>query len=138
MKSLFKVFLGVVCITFLFACDRTHWEKSNNVKVAWDSSETKSDKSPTDQKRVFLYNVYIDVDTDNTHDDKILMTKEPIAETEYIIPTIEHKGKYFIGIQTLAYKVKDGEKYGEPAMSEISWSNNKSATQKGTFGVKIK
>jgi len=138
MKTLFKVFLGIVCITFLFACDKVHWEKSNNVTVAWDSPATNRDNSPIYPKKVMRYNVYIDVDTDNTHDDKILVTEKPIAETQYTIPTIKHKGKYFIGIQALAYNVKDGEIYGEPAASEISWSNNKSVTKKGTFGVKIK
>ncbi len=138
MNTLGKVFIGMVCITLLFSCNRTQWVTSNNVTIKWDATTKLVDDSLIPSDQVLRYNVYIDVDTDKTHDDKILKTEKPIAETSYTIPTIEHKGHYFIGIQALTYKIKDGEIYGKPKMSKISWSSSKSSTKKGPFGVKIK
>ncbi len=138
MKTLGKVFLGMVCITLLFSCNSTQWVTSNNVTIEWDAPTQLTDDSPIPPDQVLQYNVYIDVDTDKTHDDKILKTEKPIAETSYTLPTIEHKGHYFIGIQALSYKIKDGEIYGKPEMSEISWSSSKSSTNKHPFGLKIK
>ena len=86
------------------------------------------------------YNVYIEIDTDNTHDDKILLTKkEPITTTQFQIPPDAcPKGQYFVGIQSLAYQVKDGKKSDIPMQSDISWSSSKSNTQKKPFGVVFK
>jgi hypothetical protein len=141
MKKSQKVFFAVICIGLIFACsktDKTEWVKSKNVSVAWDAPASFEDGTAISQDVELRYNVYIDRDTDKTHDDKELVTKDPIAETQYTIDSIEHKGKYFIGIQALAYKVKDGKEYGDPKTSRISWSSNKADTKSGAFGIKIK
>ena len=137
MKTLGKVFFGMLCITLLFACNKTEW-KLNNYTVSWDAPTKLADGSPIPPNQVLRYNVYIDTDDDKTHDDKILMTKQPVAETSFTLPTIEHKGLYYIGIQALTYTVKDGITYDPPKASTISWSSSKSNTKKGAFGVKIK
>ena len=139
MKTLGKVFFGMVCITLLFSCNRTQWVKSNNVTIKWNAPTKLADDSPIPSDQVLRYNVYLDLNTDKDHSNMKLMTKkEPIAETSYTIPTIEHKGRYFIGIEALTYKIKDGEIYSKSEMSKISWSSSKSNTKKGPFGVKIK
>jgi hypothetical protein len=138
MKKLHRIFLALICIGLLSACFTTKWVKSNNVTVAWDAPTSLEDGTTISKDLELRYNVYIDRDTDNTHDDKELLTAEPIAETKYTIASIEHKGKYFIGIQTLAYRVKDGELYGDPNVSRIAWSSNKADTESGAFGIKIK
>ena len=137
MKTLRKLFFAMVCLTLLFACNETEW-KSNNYTVSWDAPTALADGSSIPKTQVLRYNVYIDIDDDKTHDDKILMTKQPVADTNFTIPTIEHKGQYYIGIQALTYKVKDGVTYDQPKASAIAWSSSKANTKKGAFGVKIK
>ena len=83
------------------------------------------------------YNVYIEKDTDNTHNNKELLTIKPISETSYTIDFIERKGRYFIGIQSIADRDKDGELYDEPKKSRIAWSSNKADTKNGSFGIKV-
>lgn len=134
-----KVVLGMFCICFVFACSKTEeveWVKSNNVTVAWDATTTFEDGTPITPDIELQYNVYIDRDTDNTHEDKELLTREPITDASFTIDTIEHKGKYYIGAQTLAYRIKDGKRDGDPIKSRISWSSNKSDTESGSFGIR--
>jgi hypothetical protein len=138
MKKSQKVFFAVVCAGLLFACSKTEWVKSKNVTVAWDAPTTLEDGTTVTQDLALRYNVYLDRDTDKTHEDAKLLTTEPIAETRYTISSIEHKGKYFVGIQALAYRVKDGEIYGDPKRSRIAWSSNKADTESRKFGIKIK
>ena len=138
MKKSQKVFFAVVCAGLLFACSKTEWVKSKNVTVAWEAPTSLEEGITISKDLELRYNVYIDRDTDKTHDDKELLTAKPIAETRYTISSIEHKGKYFIGIQTLAYRVKDGQLYGEPERSRIAWSSNKADTESRAFGIKIK
>lgn len=148
MKTRFNLILGAVCITFLISCNTIYnkklenvtdaqisWHTLENVTVIWDAPIAKLDGSPIDPDTVLRYNVYIDLDMDNTHDDMILLTEKPIAETRYTIPKIEHKGQYFIGIQALAFNTTDGELQGEAGVSAISWSYNSSVTKNDPFGV---
>ena len=135
MKKSQKVFFTVVCVGLLFACSKTEWVKSKNVTVAWEEPTTLGHGTPISKDLALRYNVYIDRDTDKTHEDAELLTAEPIAETSYTISSIEHKGKYFIGVQALYCRVKDGELYGE---SSIAWSSNKADTAGRKFGIKIK
>ena len=140
MKKTQKFLFVVVCIVLIFACakmDKTEWIISTNVTVAWDAPTAFMDGTPIPQNIPLRYKVYIDKDTDKTHDDKDLLTEDPISETQYTIDSIEHKGKYFIGIQALVYKSYDGQEYGEAEISPISWSSNKDDTESGTFGIKI-
>ena len=95
MKKSQKVFFAVVCAGLLFACSKTEWVKSKNVTVAWEAPTSLKDGTPISKDRALRYNVYIDRDTDKTHDDKELLTAEPIAATRYTISSIEHKGKYW-------------------------------------------
>ena len=140
MKKAQKVFFSVVCAGLLFACSDTEWIKSKNVTVAWDEPTALEDGTPISNDLELRYNVYIDRTTDKKGDDMVRLTEDPIAETSYTISSIEHKGKYFIGIQALAYRVnKDGEPYGDPIKeSTIAWSSNKADTEGRAFGIKIK
>jgi hypothetical protein len=85
--------------------------KSKNVTVAWDAPTSFLDSTPIPENMEVRYNVYIKKDTDNTHDKKELLTKKPIFETSYTIDFIERKGRYFVGIQSIADRDKDGELY---------------------------
>lgn len=156
MNTLGKVFFGMVCITLLFSCNRTKWV-TNNATIKWDVPTKLADGSPIPSDQVLRYKAYIDIDDDNNHNDLIDLTEGTyIVETSFTISIAEksytisfdessytksldeHKGRYFIGIQTLTYKIKDGEVYGKPNDSEISWSSSKSSTKKAPFGIKIK
>jgi hypothetical protein len=138
MNKTLKVVYAAACIGLVFACSKTEWVKSENVTVAWDAPTSLESGRPISEDIELRYNVYIDRDTDQTHDDKELLTEDPIAETQYTIESIEHKGKYFIGIQAVAYEVRDGKRYGDPKTSRIIWSSNEADTEGGAFGIKIK
>ena len=137
MKISQTIFFGIVCVAFLCACDKIQWVTSEEVTVAWDAPKKMVDGSPIPAGSVLRYNVYIDTDNNNTHDDKILETEVPISETSFTLPAIKRKGKYFVGVQSLAYMVKDGKIYGAPKVSDISWSSSKSNTKAGPFGISI-
>ena len=62
MKTLGKVFFGMVCITLLFACSGIQWVTSNNVTVTWNAPKILENGSPIPPDQVLRYNVYIDVD----------------------------------------------------------------------------
>jgi hypothetical protein len=131
-----ELFLVMVCAGLLSACATTKWEKST-ITIGWDAPTSLSDGAPIPEDVAIKYNVYIDRDTDNTHDDKELLTDEPISETSYTIDSIETKGSYFIGIQTIAERDKGGKLYDEPKMSRIAWSYNEADTESGPFGIKV-
>ena len=142
MKTILtKLFLAVIFLCLASACSRsekTAWITSKNVTVAWDATTTFEDGTPIGPDVTLRYNVYIDRDSDDTHEDMELVTREPIAGTSYTIDSIEYEGRYFIGVQTVASRVRNGEKEGEPIISRISWSSNKADTQSGKFGIRIK
>ena len=136
----FQIFFTVACFCLIFACSKTvktEWVKSKNVTVSWDAPASFMSGTPISQNIPLHYNVYIDRDTDKTHDDKELLTKVPISETKYTIDSIEHEGKYYIGIQSVVCRSYVGEQCGDPKMSRIAWSSNKADTKSGAFGIKI-
>jgi hypothetical protein len=142
MKNSQKIILIMVCVGLLSSCatkkgEKTYWGESYNVTVEWDAPASFSDGTPISKDVELKYNVYIDRDTDNTHDDKELLTRKPISETNYTIDSIKRKGKYFIGIQTIVERDKDGKLYDEPKKSPISWSSNEADTKNGSFGIKV-
>lgn len=87
------------------------------------------------------YHVYIDRDDDQTHADAEKLTKAgPIKDTRFTLPSSPKlpKGVYFIGVQALVQKTKDGHHIGEPVSSDISWSSSNSKTKEKPFSVEIK
>ena len=133
------IFFAVVCICFLFACSKPEDNgpaKAKEVTVAWDAPLSFEDGTPITEEMELLYNVYIDIDTDETHDDKQQVNEKPISETQYTISLTDHKSIYFVGIETIAYKIKDGERGGDPIKSRTAWSSNESDTKGGTFSIK--
>jgi hypothetical protein len=128
----------MVGLFFLFACSPIYWETSVPVTIAWDAPTHYADGSPIPPDKELRYYVYIDTDTDDTHNDKKRLTPKPIAETSYRLPVIEEKGKYFIGIQAVVCGEKDKGGCEESEVSPISWSSNQSITKKGPFGIQVK
>ena len=81
MNKTKKVFIAVVCIGVVFACtqtEKTEWITSKNVTVAWDAPTSFADGTPIPQNMPLRYIVYVDRDTDKTHDDKEPLTETPI------------------------------------------------------------
>lgn len=141
MKKLHKIFFVMTCIGLLSACsttpvaESTKVVKSKNVTLKWDAPMSFTDGKPLTENMDIKYIVYIDKDTDNTHEDKEPLTKEPISETRYTIDSIEHKGTYFVGIQAIAYRDEDGKLLDEPKKSRIAWSSNKADTNNDPFSI---
>ena len=133
----------MVCVGLFFSCTTTYEKKSQNVTadqnvtVEWDAPASFSDGTPIPEDMALKYNVYIDKDTDQTHDDKERLNETPISETNYTFVLSGHKGIYFIGIEAIADRDKDGKLYDEPKKSRIAWSSNEADTKNGSFGIKV-
>ena len=140
MKKMGKIFLGVFCMTLLFAFSYAadiHWVTSNKVTVEWGAPTTYVNGAPIKPGYELRYFVYLDEDVDKNHKNKALMNKEPIASTNYQI-VFDKKGRYFIGVKAALYKVVGGKTSGIPeSESEISWSCDTTYTNNNPFGVKV-
>ena len=119
----------------LFACHPIRWF-TPNVTVTWDPPTKLENGSSILPGEELWYYVYIDKDRDKTHEDKELLTPEPIKGTSIEIDRseladTEQKGHYFIGVQAVLYI------NGQPKQSKISWSDSKAATNNNRFGVRM-
>ncbi|MDH4204319.1 MAG: hypothetical protein OEV45_02215, partial [Desulfobacteraceae bacterium] len=131
MKRVGKIFWGVLCMILVFAfshASEIHWVTSNKVTVEWDAPTTYVNGVPIKPGYELRYFVYLDEDVDKNHKNKVLMSKEPIASTNYQI-VFNKQGRYFVGVKAALYKVEGGKISGVPeSESEISWSYRKTCT----------
>jgi len=141
MKRLEKVFYGVLCMIFLFACAHTNWINTNEVTIDWEAVTTLADGSDIPENNEVRYLVYID--NPNMHvnelvekyvDDVRIDAVTPIAETSCKI-RFKDKGSFLVGVQSVLY---NNEKKTVGMRSVISWSDSKNATKNNPFGVRIK
>ncbi len=141
MERLKKVFFGVLCMIFLFACAHINWINTNEVTIEWEAVTTLADGSNIPENNEVRYLVYID--NQNMHvkemvekyvDDVKIDAITPIAETSCKI-RFKDKGSFLIGVQSVLY---NNEKKTVKMRSGISWSDSKIGTKNNLFGVRIK
>ena len=153
MKRLGKVFLGMLCIIFLFAYSHasdkpTPVTTKDQVTFMWKAvnTYTPSGKPIGENDGKVRYVVYVyqakkidekpPIQKENIDKTKLrVVTLTPIKEPPCEIrfdETDTDKGHYFfLGVQALLYKKvsKDGKPIGEPInKSTISWSCNNDCT----------
>jgi hypothetical protein len=147
MKRLGKVFLGVLCIILLLVASNAseiQWVTSNKVTFKWDATTTYTDGKPIrkkDGKILYLIYVYHHNKRKKELTEKYVSMvrfdeKTPIAETRCEI-SFKDKGRYFLGVQALLYKVnKNGKISDRPfKTSAISWSSKDTCTNNHPSGV---
>lgn len=134
MKSLVKFFLGILFLILLCSCSKP----DPNVTVSWTVPPGFLDGSQFPSDSELRYELFIDIDQDNTHEDKIPLTKQPIKETNFTTTEIEKlaKGHYYLGVRAVLFK--NGKPVNPSQPSEINWSSNKTGTNPKPFGVYIK
>lgn len=75
--------------------------------------------------------VYLDIDQDDTHEDKMRLFKEHIKEREF-----KMNRHYFVGVEAVLFE--NGAKVPGVMPSRIAWSSSKEDTNEEPFDVDIK
>ncbi len=144
MKFSMIFFLGMMFMTSLFACAPVDWVTSPDVTVSWTAPTTMTDGTKISEDSDIRYELFIDIDQDNTHDDMIPLTDAPIKGTSFTTPKIEklrkennlEKGHYYLGLRAVLFE--NGKQVHPVSKSKIIWSSSKTDTSHKPFGVKIK
>ena len=147
VKSILNLVSGILVMTILFACscktNTINEVTSSKVTVSWKAPTSFVDGRPIPPGHEIRYELFIDLDQDNTHDDKHLLTDSPIPETTYTTQKIEklrkkynlEKGHYFLGLRAILYQ--DGKPVQPVNQSVIVWSSSEADTGHKPFGVDI-
>ena len=147
VKSILHLVSGILVMTILFACScKTNTideVTSSEVTVSWKAPTTFLDGRPIPPEHEIRYELFIDLDQDNTHDDKHLLTDFPISEPTYTTQKIEklrkeyhlEKGHYFLGLRAILFQ--EGKPVQPVNQSEIIWSSSETDTGHKPFGVDI-
>ena len=126
----------ILLFAFTHAYD-IHWVTSNKVTIGWDAPTTYVNGVSIKPGYELRYFVYLDEDVDKNHENKVLMSKEPIASTNYQI-VFNKQGRYFVGVKAALYKFEGGKISSVSASeSEISWSCSKTCTNNNPVGVRV-
>jgi hypothetical protein len=122
MKSLRICLLGTLFMVLLASC----CPPQHHVTIGWDEPD-----SPLGPGQEFRYMVYLDIDQDNTHDDKMRLFKDHIKERKF-----KMNRHYFVGVEAVLFE--NGEKVPGTIPSGIAWSSSKEDTNEAPFDVDIK
>lgn len=115
MKKHFIPLVVALCLPLLFSCA----QKPHIVTISWDAPTVETDKN-------IGYLVYIDIDNDDNHRDKIALTPKPITNTFFSIDR-----HFYVGVQTVEVSEQDEI----TAKSRISWSSSEKDTKHGPFFI---
>ena len=122
MKLLINGFLGALFMVLLASC----CPSQHHVIIGWDAPD--SSLGPGQE---FRYMVYLDIDQDNTHEDKMRLFKDHIKEREF-----KMNRHYFVGVEAVLFE--NGEKVPGAIPSRIAWSSSVEDTNEAPFDVEIK
>lgn len=159
MKSFVNFIFGMLLMILLFACNPNpnpvNWETHSHVTVTWTPPTHFEDGSPIPSDSELRYELFIDIDEDDTHKDMIKLTKQPIEGTSFTTPKIKKRekkhyyidveppvelkeGHYYLGVRAVLFKNKNGEPIHSQPPGIIAWSSSKTDTNKKPFGMYLK